>query len=137
MLEKIGIGIMLFCTVGCTTLPNHEAEPISFDVAAAGDDGLTQRMVFGLRAELARLGDFRAATRSPDTLIIVIPNVQSQQVGGTSQARAEINFSKLGATEQLSIIKKIRVNCREDDLSKCFEQVAAAARKLRKQGIIA
>lgn len=130
MLKKVVFSVTALLLISCATTSPSRAGPIPFEVALAGDDGLTQRVVAGLRVKLTSMRQFRAAPRSPQTLIIIVPNVLSKQQGSISRVLTTVRFSRVSADGNLIPVKTHRVSCLESDLSPCFDQIAAAALKL-------
>lgn len=130
MLRKVAVSLATLLATSCATASPRHTDPVPFEVASAGDDGLTQRVVAGLRAKLGAMSQFREAPRSPGTLTIVIPNVSSKQAGNQSRVSTAVTFSRLSKAGELVKIKEYRTACPESDLSQCFDQIARTALKL-------
>lgn len=130
MLRQVAVIFAILIATGCAIASPHQTNPVLFEVALAGDDSLTQRLVVGLRMKLRSMSQFREANRSPDTLTIVVPNLSFKGLGSESRVSAMVTFSKQSKNGELEAIKTFHTTCFENDLSRCVDQIVAASLRL-------
>lgn len=126
MLRLVVFPVSLLLIAGCATAQTGglSRSKFSLDVVQGGDDGLTQKMVQAIRAQIARDGRI---TNSVDDVVprfqVVVPNVKWKNDRGTIVAKPRVSIARITGGSKLSKNIAYTTSCPEVDLTKCAHAI--------------